>query len=454
MTTPPVPPIPERLRPRAADTPGPAHAPPRPPQAKEQPPLVLVSAADLFAGSAPGPIDYVVAGVPAGELLILAGGDGVGKSTLKQQIAVGVAAGIPIAGGAIPAPAQTGRVVIIEGEDDIDRMHRRLRALRAEIAADPAGGEVLERFDAGMRNLGLVALDGMRLPLMVAGRQDEEPRENQRAIDALLRVCEGSRLVFLDPLVMYHSVSENDNGHMDNLARFLIRIARRIGAETGCAIGVSHHMGQEAGRSARDDHQAGRGATSFAAASRCVLTLRRLNEREHKAAKDANRDPLILRHLRGPKVSRQREEAGVMLTFTEGWVCAALAAGADPARLEADLTARATRKGRHAADYARRTVRHAMAAVHRDPGHPPDSRLTPQGGRGNRCARAGGVNKGQDEIASQRRSDAISRPVPAGNRGTRVSARQSPERDRPSSSDTGTYRGPGSSAASRCDAIP
>ncbi len=273
--------------------------------------LPLTTAAALLFRPAPGPVDYVIGGLPSGELGLLSGSDGSGKSMISLQIAVAVACGLPVAGGAIPAPRATGRVVYISGEDDIDHIHRRLLALRSALAAEPGAGgrHALDRYDAGMDQLDLAALAGERLPLLRAGRQADEPSECAEAISYLTQACEGARLIILDPMVMYHSVSESDNGHMDHLARLLIRIARRCGA----AILAVHHTGQEAMLSARDDHQAGRGATAFAAAARAVWVLRRLSAAERKKAEEENRDPIPMRALRGSKVSRGREEAGVLL---------------------------------------------------------------------------------------------------------------------------------------------
>jgi RecA-family ATPase len=249
---------------------------------------------------------------------VLSGSDGAGKSMLALQMAVAVACGLPVAGGAIPAPEATGRVVIISGEDDIDHIHRRLRTLRAAIAAEPGacGREAVQRYDAGMDRLDLVALDGERMPLMRAGRQDDEPRECAEATDALVQACTGARLIIIDPLVMFHSIAEGDNGHMDHLARLLIRIARRIG---GALLAV-HHTGQDALLTARDDHQAGRGATAFASAARAVWVLRRLSQQERRAAEAERRNPLALRILRGPKVSRGPEQDGVLMEMGQDGV--------------------------------------------------------------------------------------------------------------------------------------
>lgn len=267
-----------------------------------------VVAAALLASSPPPPVDFVVGGLPAGELGLLSGSDGAGKSMLALQMAVAVACGLPVAGGAIPAPATTGRVVYVSGEDGIDHIHRRLLALRGAMIDDR---RAREKYDAGLDHLDLVALDGERYPLLRAGRQDDEPQADDERIEALRAVAEGARLVIIDPLVMFHSVGENDNGHMDHLARLLIRTARHCG---GAVLAV-HHTGQEALLAARDDHQAGRGATALAAAARAVWVLRRLSQKEREAAENQNRDPIQLRMLRGSKVSRHIEQDGVALVM-------------------------------------------------------------------------------------------------------------------------------------------
>lgn len=263
----------------------------------------VVTAAGLFAGEPPPPPDYVLGNLVVGLHGQLIGADGVGKSMFALQMAAAVCCGIAVAGGAIPAPEVTGPVLYVCGEDDINHVHRRLLALREQLDEPDR-----IRFDAGTGDLRIGCLDNHRLPLMVPSVHGGEPDECEGNINALLAQASGCRLVILDPLVMFHALSENDNGQMDALGRQLARIGRQVG---GAVISV-HHSGQVAYLSGRDDHHVGRGATAFTCAARQVWILRHLVDQDEK---ECGRQPtrIGLRVLRASKVSRGPEEERVFL---------------------------------------------------------------------------------------------------------------------------------------------
>lgn len=266
--------------------------------AKWTPPPTTTAAA-MLSGEPPESEDFAVGALPVGELGLLVGSDGSGKSDLALQMALAVVIGRPIAGGALPPPEKSGDILYVGGEDDGKHIHRKLISL---------GGETR----TGLCDFHISSLNGEHLTLLEAGRQAARPHECAAAVDWLIAEAQGTRLIIIDPLVMFHSVSEVDNGHLDALARLLIRIARRSGA----AILAVHHTGQAALIDSRNDHQAGRGGTALAAASRCVYTLRRLNKEEKTTARKARRNPDKLRYLRGSKTSRTSEPPEVLLEFT------------------------------------------------------------------------------------------------------------------------------------------
>lgn len=255
---------------------------------------------DLLAGEPPKPTDFVIGGLPAMQLGLLIGSDGTGKSMLALQMAVSVTCGINVAGGAMPAPEKTGKVVYVSGEDDADYIHKRLIVLKNNITQYQPDIDI---------DFEVVALDGDRLPLVSVIKGQIEDNENN--INELKKLITDRRLLIIDPLVMFHDLNENDNGHMDYLARLLIRISK----QTGCTIIAVHHAGQEAIINGRDDHQAGRGATALAAAARAVWVLRRLDKGEKQNYR--NHNPLKLRILRGSKVSRMAETDGVLLRIED-----------------------------------------------------------------------------------------------------------------------------------------
>lgn len=272
--------------------------------------FTLINAADLLSGPPAPPVDFVLPGLPSGQAGQLVGADGSGKSNLALQYALAVACGIPVAGGLLPAPRATGRVLYLWGEDDIDEAHRRLDAWLSVAAARGVDPRTVRD---GLANLEFHVLDGARMPLMKAGRQDSEPRPTEHA-STLLTTMQGARLTIIDPMIMFHSLSEADNGHLVTFMRLLIRMARQSG---GGSVLVVHHTGQEAILNRRDDHQSGRGGTALAAASRAVWVLRGMSEIEEDAV---GIEPGRGRVCSGPKISRGPRQPGRVLRITDGGV--------------------------------------------------------------------------------------------------------------------------------------
>ena len=274
----------------------------------------LIDAADFWAGPAPS-VDWVLPGVlPAGEVALLVGSDGAGKSVLALELALAVALGVPWACRA-PDPGQPwtepwllpastpGRVLYLGGEDDKDEYHRCTTHIAATLGL-PAPGPA---------QLVMLPLDAQPLHLMRAGRQQATPEETPAA-DALraLIVQLKPRLIVLDPLIMFHALAENDPQHMDSVMRLIIRLARSV---PGCAALMVHHAGQDAVRGGQDDHMLGRGSTGLGAAARAVFTVRKPTDRESSALEELGLDASLWRRLRGPKISRGPQKGSVWLSF-------------------------------------------------------------------------------------------------------------------------------------------
>jgi RecA-family ATPase len=72
--------------------------------------------------------DFVIGPLQPGDIGILSGADGAGKSLVALMMAASVAFGIS-AGGVVDKPRAAGRVLIVAGEDRRDDHMRRLKAL-------------------------------------------------------------------------------------------------------------------------------------------------------------------------------------------------------------------------------------------------------------------------------------------------------------------------------------
>lgn len=210
------------------------------------PRVTLVSAAIRPA------IDYVLDSLPSGSVGVLVGRGAVGKSMLALSIGFGVASGRDIAG--LGCPPATGHVTIIAGEDPADLLQERLFWLRRVNGIDAN-----EAADIDGR---LTILSGVGTDLRLF-RSD-----HAGWLPTLRRLCEGQRLVILDPLVRLIE-DENDNGAATDFMTQLYRVC----LDTGCTILLIHHV-RKGGSAGGEDWEAARGASALTFASRWQASMR------------------------------------------------------------------------------------------------------------------------------------------------------------------------------------
>jgi RecA-family ATPase len=253
----------------------------------------------------PAPAEFVLSPLQPGDVGIISGGDGIGKSWVAMTLAASVAAGVGLAGLCVD-PLQ-GSVLYLAGEDRRDDHRRRLCVL----------GEYVRREYPGVdsrvaENLTIRPLQGRRMPLF-QGEQSAgyaATREG-RAFKSLTK---GHRLVILDPLRMFHDLQENDGAGMDNFVRWLVMVAM----ENQQVIVVVHHVSQSAMLDGREDHHAGRGATDFPAGCRGAWVLRGMSPSEAKAAGISEEDRGDWRCWVNPKATHTREGGRVWLQRRPG----------------------------------------------------------------------------------------------------------------------------------------
>jgi archaeosine-15-forming tRNA-guanine transglycosylase len=154
---------------------------------------------------------------------------GRAKTTRATYDALSMAAGRDLSTG---QPLSTGplRVGILNGEEDQNELDRRIAATcqRYGISVSDLGGRL---FAQSVRSLRL------------AGMVKNAPTVDQEAKAALLDFVSDNRLdvLIVDPLVSFHSVSENDNLAMDMLIK---DVFGAIAEETSAAVELSHHSGK------------------------------------------------------------------------------------------------------------------------------------------------------------------------------------------------------------------
>lgn len=213
------------------------------------------------------PPDFVVSPLQRGNVGIISGADGSGKSFLALELAASVALGMSV-GGIFDVPPTRQRALYIAGEDmDADHL-RRMQTLSRMLK------------ESGIRDikseLDVRPLLGKRRPLLTKTR---DGYAKTPAAARFAQQVKGYDIVILDPLRMFHDIEENDGVGMDILVRMLVDIAMK----NQQVIVVIHHASQSAILDGRSDHHAGRGATDFPAGCRAAWTLRGMTQKEAEA---------------------------------------------------------------------------------------------------------------------------------------------------------------------------
>ena len=208
---------------------------------------------------------FVIPGfLQCGEVTLLAGQGGVGKSLHAWAIGVAVALGVGF--GWWPAPERPRRVLCLSGEDDQDEIARRVA-----VACQSLGHEMDELRD----NLIIWGRQDIRLVVKNLETGGVGTRPLWQAVkDAVRQLDIG--LLIIDPLIRVgQGFSENDNIDMDILFRRL----QGLVAGRDCALLVDDHFAKSGGA---DDQNAIRGASAKVNAARCAITLTRMTKAEHE----------------------------------------------------------------------------------------------------------------------------------------------------------------------------
>jgi RecA-family ATPase len=223
----------------------------------------------------PPTLDHVLPGLLAGSVGVVAAPGGTGKSMLLTQIALAIAAGQPVLGGAMTScPASTpAKVVTFLAEETRPVMHHRLHGAAQQLFAGLQTNDRESRLAVVNRltdNLFMYPLGGEGRLLCIGADAIDGAGYKQ-----MLDQCRDARLIIADPLRRFHDGDENDSGHMTAVVDAFQRIAKK----TGAAVLLAHHTNRSSTLSGTGDQAtASRGSSALTDGVRWQANLSGLSE--------------------------------------------------------------------------------------------------------------------------------------------------------------------------------
>lgn len=227
--------------------------------------------------------ERVLGPLQPGDLALISGADGLGKSWVAMAAALSVAKGRNVLGGMWDVPPNTSHALLVAIEDRRADHGSRMQKI-ARVAQMLGELPQPNQDDDGVT---VWPMQGQRLTL-VQPAQSREATERYEVTQLGRWFAEQIaqyRLVVLDPLRAFHNLDESDGAGLDFFARWLVSVAMK----NEQVILAVHHASQSAILQGREDHHAGRGATDLPAACRAVWTLRGLSMNEAEGRDIADR---------------------------------------------------------------------------------------------------------------------------------------------------------------------
>ena len=249
------------------DEPRASEPPAEPPAGAPKPsPVPLRSAFPIKETDIP-PRDWVIPGLLLKKhLSVLVAPPGSGKSLLTLQLAIAVAVGLEWGGW---KPRKPEKVLVVNAEDDIDEMRRRLFAAAKEMGVDHA--------DLTDRVFLVEAPESI-----VIARMDARTKSVVRTplVEELIQTIKdnGIGVVIADPFAETFEGDENSNSEV----KWAGILWREVSRRTGCALMLVHHTRKYAGGMA-GDADASRGGGALIGTARILSTLFNMTEEEATA---------------------------------------------------------------------------------------------------------------------------------------------------------------------------
>lgn len=250
--------------------------------------------------------DFVIDGLPIGDVGLVVATSGVGKTFALIDIAASIGSGRAMIGGAFKSQ-KVGKVGALFMEENTDILDMRLWEFRKQ-----------NQHLAGLidKNVEFKALAGCTDLLM------DEKGNPGPFFDMLMDFTQGMRLLILDPAVMLHAADENDNGKMTRFMRLLQAISVKNRHATICA----HHTPKLGGGKEDGEQELARGAGAFTASARWQTNITGMSKAEAEKSgitDDLRRHWLRLAVVKANHIPPQqdvwlkRQDGGLLLKETK-----------------------------------------------------------------------------------------------------------------------------------------
>lgn len=227
--------------------------------------------------------------LPLGELALLVGEGGIGKSWALLQLAISIATGHPWLGFKVPADA-IGGVAVIMAEEDEDELARRVRTISDKLSLNAGERSMV---DARLFPMGLVG----KAPELVAPTEDGSAIEGSGfyKLEGLLkgRAPKGGwRLIIFDPLVKFLPPgAESDNVLASKFVDIIATWPKTLPGRP--TLLMAHHTNKSSRKGAGGDASAARGASSLTDSFRCQVNIW-TEERKKETPEDAAIEDILI----------------------------------------------------------------------------------------------------------------------------------------------------------------
>ena len=215
--------------------------------------------------------------LPAGKVGSIVAPGGTGKSQLVLQLAISVATGLPLAGGAWGI-GESGGVLMLCAEDDVEEIHRRLY-YTARATKDGAMPEnLISLLDRRLFVRSMVAENNLMTVVEAVHGNIYRTEYTDRLI-ATARLIPDLKLIIIDPASRFRGGNENSS---DDVTRF-IETLEYVSKQTGASVLAVHHANKASMQGSEQTQAASRGSSAFSDGIRWQMNLAGMTEKEAKS---------------------------------------------------------------------------------------------------------------------------------------------------------------------------